>query len=298
MFSHNTSDKKSFHEICEIGGAEPEAIMTQLKEFIDIVTAENGWDQFADASTEAKMLYILKCMENNDYFTFEMLEFMQTVILSNLLEGPDSPLSIPSLEGYSIPVRALAGISMNLTCEAEREKEELCEENNGPFDFGPVIVYMTGPSEENRGNVDDYNTNVVPLFTEEGKDPILSVRETLIHCYATWGEPLVVSLVSDTYMREVSEYSETARDQNLGEDFHMRPDSDVFQALACITYGFDEPFVTASSCYSYSDTGMPEFFNRSFEVIDADEMAQDKSDRGSIATEIRNFFHNVRVTDI
>jgi hypothetical protein len=293
MFNHDNSEKKSFSQICQDGQAEPELIKAQMKEFIDIMTNEDGWEKYDDTATEAKMRYILECMENDGFFTFEMLEFMQRTILEDMMNSEGSPLNIPGLQEHSIQVRALAGIAMNLTNTAEERKAELCHENSGPYDFEPLIVYMTSSEDGS-----DYQTNAVVIEGEEGQDPMVAVRETLVKCYAKWGEPLVVSLVSDTYMREIGAYSETSREAttSLGDDFLTRPDSDVCQALASITYGFDEPFVTATASYAYNDKGMPEFFDHAFEVVDLEEMSKDKSDRGVIALEIRNFFHDIQIS--
>jgi hypothetical protein len=41
---------------------------------------------------------------------------------------------------------------------------------------------------------------------------------------------------------------------------------------------------------------MPEFFDHAFEVVDLEEMSKDKSDRGVIALEIRNFFHDIQIS--
>lgn len=295
MFNQDEVNKKSFSEICEEGGAEPGMIKQQMLEFIEIVTDEGGWSQYQDGLTEAKMRYILECMENNESFTFEMLEFMQETILQNLLDDPNGPLRIPSLEGESLAVRALAGIAMNIINEAECQKLDICEENNGPYDFEPVIVYMTVKSGKDGREMEDYQTYAFPIVADDGVDAKTAIRETLVRCYAKLGEPMVVSLVSDTYMREVERGSQSDMEKvDLGADFLNRVDSDVYQGLACITYGFDEPFITATANYKYNDFGVPEFFGHAFDVVDFDSISQDKSDRGTIAIEIRNFFLNIR----
>lgn len=295
MFNQHDSNKKSFTQICEIGGAEPSIIKQQMMEFIEIVTIEGGWEKYRDELTEAKMRYILQCMENDDFFTFEMLHFMQDAIMQNLLDDPANPLHLPSLEGESLAVRALAGISMKIISDAEDQKIEGCKENGGPCDFAASIVYMTlKPGTDGRIE-DDYQAYGVPIIAEDDTDAKTAVRETLLRCYAKFGEPMVVSLISDTYMREVERGSHFQQEQvDLGADFLNRPDSDVYQGLACITYGFDEPFVTATSSYTYNDFGIPEFSDHSFDVVEFDLIAQDKSDRGMIATEIRSFFLDIR----
>lgn len=298
MFNYD-DETKSFKEMCEIGGSESSDIIKTFKIFIDDLTESNGWVIYDDPRTEDKMRFIYKMMETDGNFTIEMLEFMQNTVFLNVamshLEENTGISDIPALKGESAKVRALAGIAIEMTSRIEVRKIEACLDAGGPADIPATLIYMSVPSSDQLDSLENYSINLCPLFIEEGEDSSLIIRKMLIDCYALYGEPSIVCLVCDTFVREFSSPEDVAAwsGKNLGEDFLTKPDSDVYQAVSCITYGHNESVITTTAEYRYLDNGRPVFTERQVDATSLEQLALDSSDRGMIAQEIHNFFENV-----
>ena len=298
MFDYD-DETMSFKEMCEMGGSESTDIIKTLKIFIDDVTETGGWVIYDDPSTEDKMRFIYKMMETDGNFTMEMLEFMQNTVFLNVamshLEENTGISDIPALKGESVKVRALAGIAIEMTSRIEVQKLEACHDEGGPADVPPTLIYMSAPPDDDLESLDKYSIKFCSLFVDEDEDAFLVLRKMLIDCYALYGDPAIVCLVSDTYVREFKNLEDVAAwsGENLGKDFLTRPDSDVYQAISSITYGHNEPVITTTAQYRYLDNGRPVFTQRSIDVTSLDEINIDSSDRGRVVQEIHNFFENV-----
>lgn len=298
MFDYD-DETMSFKQMCEMGGSESSDIIKTLEIFINDLTEANGWFIYDDPLTEEKMRFIHKMMETDGNFTMEMLEFMQnTVFLSvamSRFEENSGIKDIPSLEGESTRVRALAGIAIEMTSQIEVQKIEACIDAGGPADIPATLIYMSAPSGDQLDSLENYSIKLCPLFVDENEDPFLVIRKMLVDCYALYGDPTIVCLVSDTYVREFRNLDDVAAwsGKNLGEDFLTKPDSDVYQAVSSITYGHNESVITTTAQYRYLDNGRPVFTERQIDVTNLNELTLDSSDRGLVIQEIHNFFENV-----
>jgi len=298
MFNYD-DETMTFKEMCEVGGAESSSIMETLNSFIHQVTESNGWDIYDDPETEDKMRFIYQVMKSDGDFTMEMLEFMQNTVFLNVamshFEEHSGIDNIPALEGESLRVRALAGIAIQMTSRIEMQKIEACHDAGGPIDIPATLIYMAAPINNDVSSLEDYSINLCPIFVDEDEDAFMVIRKMLVDCYALYGEPTIISLVSDTYVREFKSIEEVVEfsGTNLGEDFLTRPDSDVYQAVSSITYGHNEPIVTTTAQYRYLDNGRPVFTERQIDVTSLEDITIDSSDRGLIVKEIHSFFESV-----
>jgi len=161
-------------------------------------------------------------------------------------------------------------------------KRMMCEENRGPCDMPPTLLYATKT---------DVNISLMPFPTDDYPAPSLFTK-CLNDAYVEWGVPLFVSFLVEAYaansLKNPDRWTPDVGRGELQRAFVDEADPSVSEAITCFSFDLMGTMSNVIMFYKYDDAGQPIFDDPIIEQGDA-------KTRGAIVDVVRNFLKFVNL---
>jgi hypothetical protein len=152
--------------------------------------------------------------------------------------------------------KSLVEFASQVASTAMLAKKLACEDNNGPVDGPPILVY------EYKNELGDNESALGQLPMPTASVVISDILEmALTRAFEEFGPPSRCALISEVYVRQILDKSEqdNFRRGQLRDTFVNNPQSDVSEALSIYCFDSKGELVSAALTYSYDDRGVPVF---------------------------------------